>query len=257
MSASSSIRAVVFDLGGTLEEVFYDDAIRLEAAGGLHEMLVRAGLDPGFSLESLHAAVLSGMAGYQEWRERTEQELPPETVWTEYILPQSALPRDRLREVAEELTFYFEDNYFVRTLRPEAPEVLASLREQGLRLALISNIVSSSLVPHRLALYGIDGFFDPVLTSSGFGYRKPHPSIFLEATQVMELPPSTCAYVGDTVSRDVAGARRAGYGLAVQIRSFLTDRSDRDGEGPRPDVVIRDLRDLAGVLADPPTRRPA
>lgn len=249
------IEAVVFDLGGTLEEIYYDDATRLAAAGGLLEMLAGRGLDPGLSPEGLRVAVLSGMAAYQRWREEHQQELPPARVWVEHVFPVSGLPRDRLIAEAEDLTIYYEDNFYGRALRPEAPAVLAELQERGFRLAVISNILSLGLVPQKLASYGIAGFFDPVITSSGFGYRKPHPRIFHEAAARMGLPPAACAYVGDTVSRDVAGARAAGYGLAIQIRSFLTDKSDGDIEEPAPDVVIRDLREIIAVVTGPTAGR--
>lgn len=249
------IRAVVFDLGGTLEEVYYDDATRLAASDGLLEMLAGRGLDPGLSAEGLLATVLSGMAAYQRWREQHQRELPPWRVWAEYIFPGNGLPAKRLRAEAEELTVCFEDSFYQRRMRPEAPEVLADLHERGFRLAVISNILSLGLVPRKLESYGIAHFLDPIITSSAFGYRKPHPSIFHEAAERMGLEPDACAYVGDTLSRDVAGARGAGYGLAIQIRSFLTEASDNGFEGPAPDAVIGNLREIAAVVTESIARR--
>ena len=66
---STTIRAVAFDLGGTLEHVYYDDALRLEAAAGLRELLAGHGLDPGLAVPELLAAVTNGMAAYRAWRE--------------------------------------------------------------------------------------------------------------------------------------------------------------------------------------------
>jgi putative hydrolase of the HAD superfamily len=251
------IQAVVFDLGGTLEEVHYDDASRLAAARGLRDLLAARGLDPGLPPEDLQATVLSGMAVYQRWREETLRELPPDRVWGEFVLPACGFPSDRLAEAAEELMFYYEDHFFTRRARPEASAVLDDLRERGLRLAVISNIISRTLVPRKLAEYGIAGHFDPILTSAAFGYRKPHPSIFEEAARQMRLRPAVCAYVGDTVSRDVAGARRAGYGMAIQIRSFLTHKSDGEVTDPAPDVVIGDLWAVRDLVMGAASQRPA
>jgi len=242
------IRAVVFDLGGTLEDIYYDDHIRREATRGLQALLLERGLDPGLTLPDLHVAIQSGLAAYQRWREETNLELPPERVWAEFIFADRTLPIDRLAAAAEDLTLYYENHAFVRALRPEAPEVLATLRDHGLRLAVISNTVSRALVPRNLAAYGIAHFFEPVVASSAVGYRKPHPHIFLKTAKMMHLPPTACAYVGDTVSRDVAGARRAGYGLTIQIRSFLTDRSDRETDTDVPDAVIHTLREVPPLV---------
>jgi putative hydrolase of the HAD superfamily len=253
--ATNLIHAVIFDMGGTLEELYYDDAVRLEATRGLQELLLGLGLDPGLSLPGLKAAVLKGMHAYQAWREETEVELPPERVWTEFVFPNHDLPRERLAAAAEEMAFFYETHYHVRSLRPEAPATVEALRRKGFRLAVISNIVSRRMVPYKLEEYGLADYFDPVVTSSGFGWRKPNARIFDEAARLMRLPPASIAYVGDTISRDVVGARRAGYGLAIQIRSFLTDKVDHEaasacGDGTlAPDAVIGDLMQVIPVVS--------
>jgi hypothetical protein len=47
------IQAVLFDMGGTLEDLYYDDEIRRKATRGLHALLIERGLDPGLSLLDL------------------------------------------------------------------------------------------------------------------------------------------------------------------------------------------------------------
>ena len=244
------IQAVLFDMGGTLEDLYYDDASRLQATRGLHALLVELGLDPGLSLLDLQAAVLSGMKAYQQWREKSEVELPPERVWTEYIFSNHGLSRDRLMKAAEDITLYYENNYHVRSLRPEAPKALEALHRRGFRLGIISNIISRQAVAFNLQAYGIAHYFGPVITSSNLGWRKPNPRIFEQAVRWMGLPPAACAYVGDTISRDVMGARRAGYGLAIQIKSFLTDIADEGipADAERPDAVIQDLMQVVALV---------
>ena len=255
------IRAVAFDMGGTLEDVRYDDDSRRDAARGLHELLVERDLDPGMSPADVLTAVLSGMKEYQSWRERTNLELPPERIWSRFVFPRfpGRHPRGwkrRLASTAEEIARFYEGHFFTRRLRPEAPAALAGLKERGLRLAVISNITSRRIVPEMLAAYGVERSFETVITSVDFGRRKPHPGIFREAARRMALPTAECAYVGDTVSRDVIGARRAGYGLAIQIVSFLTESADRGTEDVRPDAVIRDLTDVVDLVCPQDARRP-
>ncbi|HOG48913.1 MAG TPA: HAD-IA family hydrolase [Anaerolineae bacterium] len=245
---STTIRAVAFDLGGTLEHVYYDDALRLEAAAGLRELLAGHGLDPGLAVPELLAAVTNGMAAYRAWREVELIELAPERVWADYVLPNHGLDRGRLEAVAEDLALYYETQFFKRTMRPEVPQVLARLRTHGLRLAVISNIISRRLVPHRLQEYGIARYFDPVISSCVLGLRKPNPRIFLEAARLMGLEPAACAYVGDTISRDVAGSQQAGYGLAIQIKSFLTSVSDTAKDVAQPDAVVNDLTEVVDLV---------
>ena len=255
MAASAPIRAVVFDMGGTLENLYYDDAIRLEATRGLQALLMARDLDPGLDLPGLQAAVLSGMKAYQEWREESEIELPPERVWAEYIFPNHNSPRGRSREgdlglaaAAQDLVFFYETHFQVRSLRPEAPALLDALHKRGFCLAIISNIISHRVVQHGLQQYGIEHYFNPVVTSAQFGWRKPNARIFIEAARLMNLPPVSCAYVGDTISRDVIGARRAGYGLVIQIKSFLTDKADHATGNMLPDAVIHDLMQVVDLV---------
>ena len=245
---TNHIRAIIFDMGGTLEDLYYDDAIRQEATRGLQELLIERDLDPGLDLPDLQATVLSGVKAYQAWREKSEIELPPERVWTEYIFPNHGLSQERLVAAAEDVTFYYETHYQARSLRPEAPVVLDVLHNRGFRLAIISNIISRRLVQRKLSEYGIAHYFDPVVTSSNFGWRKPNARIFTEAARLMQLPPAACTYVGDTVSRDVIGARRAGYGSVIQIKSFLTDKADRGTGSVPPDAVIHDLMQVVNLV---------
>jgi putative hydrolase of the HAD superfamily len=244
----SPIRAILFDMGGTLEDLYYDEEIRREATRGLQQLLAERGVDPGLSLIELKMTVLSGIDACQAWREEHEIELPPERVWTEFIFPDHNLSREPLLAAAEDLALYYETHFHVRKLRPEVPAVLAVLRQRGFELGIISNVSSRQLVPLKLAEYGIDHYFRVVMTSSALGRRKPNALLFEEAARQLRLPPSACAYVGDTISRDVIGARRAGYGLAIQIKSFLTARADRCTYDVRPDAIIHDLDEVIDLV---------
>ena len=119
--ATIPIRAVLFDMGGTLEELYSDEAIRLEATRGLRELLRRRGADPGLGLQDLQATVSAGLATYHTWRAQTEMELPAGKVWTEFIFVNHDQIRDRLLAVAEDLSFFHEAHSHTRSLRPEAP----------------------------------------------------------------------------------------------------------------------------------------
>jgi putative hydrolase of the HAD superfamily len=176
-------------------------------------------------------------------------ELPSARVWNEFVFSACDLPADRVEAIAETLSLFYENHFFQRSLRPEARRGLQALQERGLRLAVISNVISLRLVPDNLEAYGLTHYFEAVITSSGLGARKPNPRIFLEAARLVGVPPSACAYVGDTVSRDVIGARRAGYGLAIQIKSFLTAQSDRDTDTEAPDAVVTSLLEVVDVIS--------
>ena len=58
-------------------------------------------------------------------------------------------------------------------------------------------------------------------------------------------PASACTS-GDRIARDVLGAKRAGFRLAVQIRHDF-DHGEADN-GAVPDVVIDDMRELVEII---------
>jgi putative hydrolase of the HAD superfamily len=248
MMTPVEIRAVIFDLGGTLEDVYYDDDLRLKATPGFREILAKHDLDPGLSIPDLYAVITAGMKKYGAWREKTEQEMPPEQVWNEFVFTNQGWPQEKLAAIGEELAFYWDTRFSHRVLRPESPAVLHDLRERCFRLGVISNILSRGMVPFKLDEYGLTRYFQVVLASASFGWRKPNPHIFLEATRLLDLPPAACAYVGDTVSRDVIGSRRAGYGLVIQIKSFLTGMADKASITEQPDAVVQNLLEVVDLV---------
>jgi putative hydrolase of the HAD superfamily len=244
----SSIRAVIFDMGGTLEDVRYDNDLRLKATRELQDLLASEGLDPGLALEDLYALIDSNMKKYKEQQVATEREVSPEELWTAHIFSSDHLPRQRVSVIADELSFFYENHFYARRLRDEVPSVLASLSARGYRLGVISNSIGRQTMPRNLAAYGIDRYFHPVVSSACVGWRKPNVRIFRAATDALGLGPSACAYVGDTISRDVIGARRAGFGLAIQIKSFLTDKSDQENDIEPPDAVVENLTQVIELV---------
>lgn len=242
------IRAVLFDMGGTLEDVYYDDKLRLRATAGFREIMIKHGLDTGLDVPSLYSVIKSGMKRYGKWREETDRELIPERVWSEYVFTEHDLPPDKLAAAGEELAFYWDTRFSTRRMRPETPLVLGTLARKGIPLGVISNITSRTMVPCNLAEYGIAQFFKVVVASAEFGWRKPSPRIFKEAARLIGVPPDECAYVGDTVSRDVRGARRAGYAMAIQIKSFLTTQADTERDTEPPDVIIENLLEVVDLV---------
>ncbi len=243
-----SIQAVFFDLGGTIETISYHDELRLAATAQLRQQLVDRGLDPGLSTKELYQVIKQGLLQYTAWKEKTLVELDSPRIWQEYIFAGLNLPPEKLAAVAEELSFFIEAQFYAREMRPEMPAVLKAIKEMGLKIGCISNVMSQGLVPYTLQRYGIANYFDPVVLSSVYGRRKPDPAIFLYAAQLVGVPPGACVHIGDKVSRDVLGARRAGYRLAIQIEHLPVDGPE--SHDVVPDFVLHNMNELLDVLED-------
>jgi putative hydrolase of the HAD superfamily len=76
--------------------------------------------------------------------------------------------------------------------------------------------------------------------------RKPDPAIFHYAARLSNSPTSECIYIGDRISRDVLGAKRAGFKLAIQIKhDFIHGEKD---DGATPDLIINNMTELLEIL---------
>lgn len=140
-------------------------------------------------------------------------------------------------EISEELAQTWEKVYYHRVLRPHVKESLDALQERGYKLGIISNTISLYSVFNVLEEYEIREYFQDVTLSSVTGYRKPHTAIFEIALRQNDSKAENCMYVGDTISRDVIGAKRAKFGKVVQIQSFMTEMSD---EKVKDDSIVAD-----------------
>jgi len=240
------IKAIFFDMGGTLERVWSAPDQRLQLMPEMNLYLKSLGINLGLSEDELFGIVDSRYRKYHQWSVETMNELSPTRVWQKYLLigfPESEMITD---SIAENLMYFLEDRFYRREFRPEVPEVLEAISKKGLKIGLISNICCHGLVPANLKKYGISAYFDPVVLSSEFGRRKPDPTIFIYAAQLARLQPADCIYVGDRIARDVLGAKQAGFSGAFQI---INDYAHgEEDNGAEPDDIFYQMTELLDFI---------
>jgi len=119
-------------------------------------------------------------------------------------------------------------------------KALHQLRESH-RLGVVSDIWSKSdLYFRELERAGIRELFEVIIFSSEHGHLKPSLYPFTKAIKALNVEQSKVVYVGDSLRRDVAGAKAAGLSAV-----WISDgRGQVDDSHARADWVIRDLRDL-------------
>ena len=245
------ISTVLFDLGGTLHSVIRkEDSMRRFA-----ERLIRRLGDYGIVLdttpEQLAVSLHENAESYKHFSEQSRSELPAVRIWNEHYLKEFRIGEERLKPIAEELSFLYDYDRLTLMRKPRLSETIEQLHRDGFRMGVVSNIISTSLVPHMLREYGIAQYMECVVMSSEVGFRKPDPRIFEIALRQMGASPEETCYVGDTISRDVLGARNAGLGLAVRIDNpsiAHRDAAFRGPDAPKADFVIRELYELPEIL---------
>jgi len=243
-----TVKTVFFDMGGTIDTFWYSPEMRLQATPGLQQLLSAHGIDLHLSDAHLYNLVTGGLAHYHQWRMISLDELPPETVWRNYILADFNADFPQLGSAADDLMVWIETQYYRRQMRPEMPSVLAEIQNLGYKIGLISNVTSHGQVPQNLCQYGIKHYFNPIVLSSEYGRRKPDPAIFHYAARLSNSPTSECIYIGDRISRDIVGAKRAGFKLAIQIKHDF-DHGESD-EGATPDLILNNMNELLKLLCE-------
>lgn len=243
------ITTVLFDMGGTLEDIFVDDQSEREAIEKLDAILKKYELDPKVDLEELKRRVDDGWVRYGKFRDACDVELKPVEIWCDYVLVDFDYPREQLAPHCEEIAHMWEVTHYHRRLRPNVIPMLDGLKAMGMKLGIISNTAALYQVFDILEEYGIRNYFQDVTLSSVTGFRKPCTDIFTVALRQTQSKPEECVYVGDTVSRDIIGSKRAGFATAIQICSKLTGQKDtgirREFE---PDFMVEDIYDVYPIV---------
>jgi putative hydrolase of the HAD superfamily len=120
---------------------------------------------------------------------------------------------------------------------PEVPAALERLRAAGARLAVVSNWdISLHDVLERTELRAL---VDTVVISAELGVGKPDPAIFRAALDRLGATAADAMHVGDSVERDVEGARAAG------LRAVLVAR-----DGAEAPEGVRVVASLDGLLME-------
>lgn len=124
-------------------------------------------------------------------------------------------------------------------LFPETLEVLGRLR-RVMKIGVVSDAQSVYLVP-ELRMTGLRDLLDVVVASSDHGFQKPDPRLFRTALEAVGVDASEAVYIGDSMSRDIRGAGRAG------IRSVYLRRGDGGTETIVDHVPVAVCADLYEV----------
>ena len=121
-------------------------------------------------------------------------------------------------------------------------EVLTWLH-QRVSLGLITN-GPSEFQRTKIALLGIEPYFDSITVSGEVGSHKPDPEIFRVALSALSVEPEEALYVGDRPEADVAGARAIGMTAVLLRREYLFPLRD----GPEADYVLEGIEVLPELL---------
>lgn len=90
-----------------------------------------------------------------------------------------------------------EDCTYKVTIFDGIQELIVRLKEQGIKVAVVSNKPHARTLDVVAKLFGTDTF-DAIVGQREGVKKKPDPSGALEVARILNVSPSQCAFVGDT-----------------------------------------------------------
>ncbi|MGB9807926.1 MAG: HAD family hydrolase [Thermosulfidibacteraceae bacterium] len=126
-------------------------------------------------------------------------------------------------------------------LFPDTLEVLRELKKRGFKMGILSD-AQGVFTYSEIRMLGLDVFFDYILFSTEFGFKKPDPRLFRMVATILDTPPEDTLYVGDSVKRDLVGAKAIGMKMALVRSSLPSDFP------VKPDLMSPDLKGILSFL---------
>ena len=239
---NQTIQAVLFDLGETLMYSLnpwppvYDRAGR-ELSNALCESNV------GVDCDTFHIDFHQRLDEYYAEREHNLFETSTTRVLQELLAEKGH------RNISENILRNALDHFYAVTqqnwaLEEDAAPTLRILQEGGFHLGLVSNAGDTRDVFQLIEKFGIEKYFDFIITSAACGYRKPHPRIFELALERWGYMPDEIVMVGDRLDADVRGAQPLGiYTIWINRRAKKLDPSPVS-----PDYSVKTLGEIPPLL---------
>jgi putative hydrolase of the HAD superfamily len=239
------IRALLFDVNGTLVDIETDEWME-EAYRAIAHFLTYQGVE-------LHRGEVRDLY-FQIMKEQfaASSERYPEfdvvAVWREVLRRHGTAYTRSLdpRKLQQMPLFLAEMQRGISRKRlvafPQIPEILAELKTRH-RLAVVSDAQSAYGLP-ELQAAGLAGYFNPIIISGDYGYRKPDPRLFQAALAELEVRPEEAIFVGNDRFRDVLGARQVG------MKTILFCPNGNQGGSPEtePDYLLYHYSDLPHAI---------
>ncbi|MHB8909951.1 MAG: HAD family hydrolase [Syntrophales bacterium] len=237
-----AIRGILFDLYGTLIDIETDESMEEIYRGIAHYLTYQGVTVHRWEVRDRYYQIM------KEQKEACSEECPEidvERIWTAF-LEREGMPAGAERErLALTLAQIYRGISRKRLqLYPGVREVLDELCPVY-QLAIVSDAQPGYALPEMKAV-GLGSYFDPVIISAQFGYRKPDRRLMEKALGIMKLLPAEVLFVGNDMYRDIYGAGR----LGIKTIFIDSNQGDKSHETTTPDYVAHRFADvLKGVAA--------
>lgn len=239
------VKGIVFDVNGTLTDIqtneWHDDVYRVISnllsyqgmaiePANLKDMYFRT-IEEQLKLSNQHHPEFDVSGVFRTIIEHYA---------TDFTRTLSAAKIEQLPMILAEL--HRSASRFRLQLYPGVADTICQLHTRY-ALAAVSDGQSAYAIAELNAVK-LSGYFDPVIVSGDFGYRKPDQRLFATALNAMKLDPLEVVYVGNDMYRDVHGAQK----LGMKTVFFKSNQGTQDIDGVKPDYIIYNFPELINAI---------
>jgi putative hydrolase of the HAD superfamily len=201
-----AIKSILFDLYGTLIDIETDESLEEIYRGIAHYLTYHGVYLHRWEVRDRYYEIMKQqkVEGGEEY-----PEIDVEAIWNSFLRQEgigAPLVRRKLALFLAQL--YRAISRKRLQLYPDVKRVLDELHPTY-RMALVSDAQPCYALPEMKAV-GLEGYFDPVIISAHYGFRKPDTRLMGKALDTMELMPAEVICVGNDMYRDIYGASRLG-----------------------------------------------
>ena len=235
------IRALIFDVNGTLIDIETDE--------GLEEIYRTIGHFLTYQGIFLHRGEVRDLYFQimQQQRAKSAEtfaEWDAVEVWREFLHNKASdCTRSLPPEKREQLPLFLAELHrgIARKrlrLYPQVQETLDQLYSHY-SMAVVSDAQSAYAVPELRAV-GLLKYFDPIIVSGDYGYRKPDARLFQKALDGLQVRPEQALFLGNDLYHDIFGAQQVG--MKAIFVSY--NQGNTSNQTISPDYTISHFADL-------------
>jgi putative hydrolase of the HAD superfamily len=234
-----AIKGILFDLYGTLIDIETDESMEEIYRGISHYLTYHGVYLHRWEVRDHYYGIMK-----KQKEEGGEQypEIDVEAIWNSFLRQEGVGAPLTLATVLAQI--YRAISRKRLQLYPDVKGVLDELRPTY-RMALVSDAQPCYALPEIKAV-GLDGYFDPLIISAYYGFRKPDARLIRKALDAMKLGPAEVICVGNDMYRDIYGASR----LGIKTIFVNSNQGAKSHDSVTPDYFANRLEDvLKGIEA--------
>lgn len=144
----------------------------------------------------------------------------------------------------DEIDWDFYSDYISPSLEPGVKEALAAIHKLGIRMGVVSNsVLAGKTLSRILDEFGLLKYFDFVMSSTDYGFRKPHSQLFKTALAKLKTDPQDTWFIGDSLELDIAGSQQLG------IVGVWYNPDRKETEEIVPDIEVNMWEEVVELLS--------